>query len=133
MGIRDSPLRFFIGGVPPRSVYVNHVVGLLEITNRIPEDRRERSQEWEICFIALVAYFEAFCKDLFACAVNIRPELLKAFRAAGRETMVDAVELVTQGDLASVRFGSLLAERIDFGTAKAIAWVRAAVTTCSIT
>lgn len=120
MGIRDSPLRFFVGGVPPRSVYVNHVVGLLEITNRVPDDRREQSQEWEICFIALIAYFEAFCKDLFACAVNIRPELLRVFRAAGRGTLVDAVDIVEQGDLSSVRIGSLLAERTELGTAKSI-------------
>lgn len=131
MGIRDSPLRFFVGAVPPRSVYTNHAVGLLEITNRIPEDRRERSQEWEVCFIALIAYFEAFCKDLFACAVNIRPELLKAFRAAGNVTLVDAVDIVTHGDLSPVRLGSLLAERIDLGTARTINGAYVALLKCT--
>lgn len=131
MSIPDSPLRFFIGGVPPRSVYVNHVVGLLDITNRVPDDRREQSQEWEICFIALIAYFEAFCKDLFACAVNIRPELLRAFRAAGRETLVDAVDIVAQGDLSPVRLGSLLVERIDLGTAKTINGAYMALLKCT--
>ena len=32
----------------------------------------------ELCLIGLAAYFEAFCKDLFAALVNIYPELLEA-------------------------------------------------------
>jgi hypothetical protein len=120
MTLRESPLRYFVGGVPPRTVYANHVVRLLEISNRIPPEARDRSQEWEVCFIALIAYFEAFCKDLFACVVNIRPELLNRLREAGRDTAIDAADLVAQGEFSSFRVGSLLAERIDLGTAKKV-------------
>ena len=120
MPLADSPLRFFVGAVAPGQVYINHVIGLLEITNHLPAGRQARSQEWEITFIALVAYFEAFCKDQFAALVNIRPELLRNFRADGRDTMVDAADLIEQGALASCRVGSLLAERLPMGTAHEI-------------
>ncbi len=120
-----------MGGVPPRTIYVNNVVGLLEISNRIPSDARRPSQEWGICFIALIAYFEAFCKDLFAAAVNIRPELLRSFREAGQNTVVDAVDLTDQGALASLRLGSLLAERIDLGSPAKINSVYQALVRCT--
>jgi hypothetical protein len=111
---------YFIGVASPRALFTMHLEGLDELMSRKPEWTTVIRVESEVCVIALVSYFEAFCKDLFAGAVNICPELLISFRAAGQGTTIDAADLLQYRGAPLARIGGLLAEQIDFGSARKI-------------
>jgi hypothetical protein len=113
-------LEYFPGVTSPRALFTMHIEGLDELLSRKPEGSPTLRVESEVCVIALVAYFEAFCKDVFAGAVNICPDLLPAFRAAGQGTAIDAVDLLRYRNDAVARIGNLIAEQIDFGSARKI-------------
>ena len=74
----------------------------------------------EICFIGLIAYFEAFCKDHFASILNIEPTLLETLRQKGQDTRIDPACLLGFQDEWNFRLGFLVAENYDFGTAQKI-------------
>ncbi|MFB9127601.1 hypothetical protein E2553_41585 [Paraburkholderia dipogonis] len=74
----------------------------------------------EICFIGLVSYFEAFCKDHFASIINIEPTLLKGLRNSGHDTSIDPERLLDFRDDWVVKLGFLVSEKYDFGTAQKI-------------
>ena len=111
-------LDYFAAGVPAGRVFemslddLDHVVSLAQITevNRIAE----------LCYIGLVSYFEAFCKDHAASVVNIAPALIENLRQAGYDTQVDAGRALEFGTGLRNKVGCLLMETYDFGNAKRI-------------
>jgi len=74
----------------------------------------------ELCFIGLLSYFEAFCKDHYASIINIVPQLLIRLREKHVDTNIDVVRAYMFGETVSYRFGFLVAEKLDFGTPKKI-------------
>ena len=78
------------------------------------------NRKLELCFIGLLSYFEAFCKDHYASIINIAPQLLIRLREKHVDTNIDAVRAYMFEEAVSYRFGFLVAERLDFGTPKKI-------------
>jgi hypothetical protein len=115
-----QPEDYFIGVASPRALFTMHIEGLDELMSRKPEWSTVIRIESEVCVIALVSYFEAFCKDVFAGAVNICPDLLLSFREAGQGTTIDAADLLQHRNTPLARIGGLLGEQIDFGSARKI-------------
>jgi hypothetical protein len=74
----------------------------------------------ELCFIGLVSYFEAFCKDHFASILSIEPALLASLRASGQNTEVDAARILEFRDQLKIRLGFIVAEKYDIGGAQKI-------------
>ena len=118
--VDDEPdaLDFFASGVPAGMIFegalddIRHTISKSQV---VDGDRIA-----ELCFIGLVSYFEAFCKDLAASAVNIFPGLIGNLRRAGYDTRVEAGRaLEFEAGLRS-KVGCLLMEAYDFGTAKRI-------------
>lgn len=75
------------------------------------------SRLYEVCFIGLVSYFEAFCKDHFASIVNILPDLLADLRRNGQDTSIEASRVLTYPKDLCYKIGFILAEKYDFGSA----------------
>jgi hypothetical protein len=113
----------FLAGVPARALFGFQVSSLRNLASRpYKKDLLTNSQIPELCFIALLAYFEAFCKGQFAAAINICPEILQRFikRRNGVSLALESVLAVMNGVGAQSKLGYLLAEHYDFGSAKAI-------------
>jgi hypothetical protein len=107
-------LDFFSGRVPTGQYLRLTLNGLRELvaaaSNELPGDLIE------VCYIGLVSYFEAFCKDHFASIINIVPTTVIRLRNKGYDATLDvAVLLQSKIDLTS-QVGFLLAEEFDFGT-----------------
>lgn len=117
-------LELFIGGVPPfASLNVSfwEIGQILEKVEDVKEDGEVvYSPAAGTCIIALTAHLEAYCKSLFAAAINICPSILKQFTAK----RPDASILIA--DLAHVDFdlcrhvGFLVVEKLDLGTPRSI-------------
>ena len=113
-------LDYFMGGVPPGplfSINLADVEGVLR-SARIPAHGLDPAAE--LCFIGLVAYFEAFFRYHFAALLNVCPQLIRQLRSRGRDVSVDAGMLLGFDGDPSARLGFLLAERYELGTAKSI-------------
>lgn len=107
-------LDYFSGGVPTGEYFRMTLEDLRKLV--APTGGEFSRTLIEVCYIGLVSYFEAFCKDHFAAIVNILPTTAIRLRDKGQDTMVDvAVLLRTKADLTS-QVGFLLAEKFDFGT-----------------
>ena len=111
---------YFIGTIPASIVFRGNVVGLCDIIESQNDANDTINKTAEVCFIGLVAYFEAFFKDHFASLINICPELLKELKNRRQDVTVDAADLLVLEDNLKHKLGFLLAERYDFGTAKHI-------------
>jgi hypothetical protein len=109
-----SWLEYFSGGVPTGEYFR---MTLDDLRQLVASSAGEHPRNLiEVCYIGLVSYFEAFCKDLFAAVINILPTTAIRLREKGHDTTVDvAVLLGIKADLAS-HLGFLLAEKFDFGT-----------------
>jgi len=110
-------LEYFSGGVPGGIYFPGSVAALSASINR---NARGINRINEVCFIGLMAYFEAFFKDQFAAMINIEPSLLRALRLAGYDISIDPTSLLPHGDQWRVRLGFLVSEKFDFGSAKKI-------------
>lgn len=113
-------LDYFNAGVPPGALLKLSVSDL----NRLATSYQPRGGRWdvaaEVCLIGLVAYFEAFCKNAFAAAINVYPKLLMSFTERRAEVKIRVRDLLMiEGD-PHHRIGFLLAEQYDFGSAKAV-------------
>ena len=69
-------LDYFSGGVPAGVIFMLDIEKLRNIADTLEEKEGHLSTITEVCFIGLVAYFEAFCKNHFASLLNICPELI---------------------------------------------------------
>ena len=109
-----SWLEYFSGGVPTGEYFRMTLDDLRKLV--APSSDEFPRNLIEVCYIGLVSYFEAFCKDHFAAIINILPTTAIRLRDKGHDTTVDvAVLLRTKADLTS-QLGFLLAEKFDFGT-----------------
>ena len=111
-------LDYFTRGVPP-FVVLKLEVGKIDDLVRSSE-KKLQNKAAEMGLIGLCAYFEAFCKDLFSANANICPRILSNFTARRAHVSVEIDELLNFVDKAETKLGHLLAEKYDFGSAKAI-------------
>lgn len=110
-------LDYFSGGVPTGEFFRMTLEDLTKTVNRSAQGLNRVN---EICFIGLISYFEAFCKDHFASILNIEPALLATLRDNGQDTQIDPARLLEFRDYWLIRLGFLVAEKFDFGTAQKI-------------
>lgn len=123
-GRQPHHLELFAGGVPPFSSLQVDFYRFNRIIEAIPDEGEDGRPliSWtaDVCLIALVAHFEAFCKDLYAATINICPEVLERFTAKRPDSAIAVADLV-QVDLRMDRnLGFLVAQRLDFGSPRKI-------------
>jgi len=112
-----NSLEYFSGGVPTGEFFR---ITLDDISNAIDRTSDGISRINEICFVGLIAYFEAFCKDHFASILNIEPTLLEILRQKGQDTRIDPARLLVLRDKWNFNLGFIVVENYDFGTAQKI-------------
>jgi hypothetical protein len=119
MTIDNEPncLDYFSGGVPTGEILR---MTLEDLARTVDRAAHGFSRINEICFIGLVSYFEAFCKDHFASILNIEPSLLGSLRENGQDIQIDPSRLLDFRNNWLIRLGFLVAEKFDFGTAHKI-------------
>ncbi len=110
-------LEYFSGGVPTGEFFR---MTLESLSKTVDRSAKGLDRVNEVCFIGLVSYFEAFCKDHFASILNIEPTLLVSLRDNGQDTLIDPARLLEFHDQWLIRLGFLVAEKFDFGTAQKI-------------
>jgi hypothetical protein len=115
---------YFVGGVPPYQAFNNELHHIHEIV-RVGEKTWSEGNPylysvWQLCFIGLACYFEAFCKDLFAALINIYPEILTRFCEKRGTIQVPVLEVYHLSQRFQYTIGSVVAEELNFGSAKSI-------------
>jgi hypothetical protein len=110
-------LDYFSGAVPTSEFFPMTLDDLSEIVSAAT-DRAGSNRLTEGCFISLVSYFEAFCKDHFASILNIEPRLLENLKRQGQDITIDPSHLLSFDQEWSCRLGFLIAEKYDLGTAR---------------
>lgn len=115
-----DPPPLFPGSVPPIEVFNWHFNSLSDLVASFEYNALFVNKTVELCFIGLIAYFEAFCKDQFASIINICPSLLSQLKQSGHDVSIDATHLVLFQHDIDFALGSMLSEKYDFGSAKQI-------------
>jgi hypothetical protein len=110
---------YFSGGVPTGEYFRTTLADIEEVCLSAKDDKSIHRLN-ELCFIGLVSYFEAFCKDHFASILNIMPELLDDLKANKQDISIDSSRVVAYGGEITHKLGFLVAEKYDFGTAQKI-------------
>ena len=115
-----SCLEYFSGGVPTLEYFRMTLEDVRDISKKdtSPHDGINRLQE--LCFIGLMSYFEAFCKDHFASLINIEPTLVVNLKTSGQNVDIDSTRVVIYGEEFKHRIGFVLAEKYDFGSSRKI-------------
>lgn len=118
----DEPLSldYFAAGVPTAAYFRSKLDDLRKLSATDAPLMAELQQIQELCFIGLMSYFEAFCKDHFASILNVEPHLLQRLRVAGQNVDLDATRVLLFRESVGHRLGFLIAEKYDFGTAQKI-------------
>jgi len=111
-------LDYFTSGVPPFVVLKLELDQIDSLVRSSEQKLQKRAAEMGL--ISLCAYFEAFSKNLFSAMANICPRILSNFAARRPHVSVEIDPLLNFVDKAEVKLGHLLAEKYDFGSAKAI-------------
>ena len=115
---KTNPLDYFAGGVPASAIFQMAVMDIQKYTKENKHANEFRTLP-EICFIGLVSYFEAFCKDCFASIINIAPSLLKKLKK-DYEIRIDPIVALEMRSELTFCIGFLVTESQDFGTARKI-------------
>lgn len=122
--IPDHPFSFFDGGVAPIDMFPIECRALEETIKDcvIGEDDDEMFTDSRpsIAFIALFAFVEGFFKNTFSAIGNICPTALKNFSSDRPDIQVPLADLLLNQQSLDIRLASLIAESLDFGTAKKI-------------
>jgi hypothetical protein len=115
-------LDFYPGCVPPGIVFDDQVKDACELADMRSSNKDDlrTGVGAEFAFIGLIAHFEGFCKNHTAAIINICPQLVRGLAEHGRDIKLRPVDILEYGENLSTQFGSLVIEKIDFGTAKAI-------------
>ncbi len=113
-------LNYFMGGVPPGTLFWVNLVDIEHVLRSSPVPPHGLDPAAELCFIGLVAYFEAFFRYHIASLLNVCPQLVRKLRASGRDVSVDGSVLLEFEDHPRAHLGFLLAERYEVGSAKSI-------------
>lgn len=111
---------YFSGGVPTGEYFRMTLDDLRDVSALQDDDLSGINRLQELCFIGLLSYFEAFCKDHFASLINLEPSLVANLKASGQDVSVDATHVALYGEEVNHRLGFVLAEKYDFGTAQKI-------------
>ena len=115
-------LEFFPGGVPAGIIFDGQIDDACHVAEVRPVDEADLREGIgaEFAFIALVAYFEGFCKNHTAALINICPPLVHSLAKHHRDINLSPVDILDHAQNLATNFGSLVVERLDFGTAKSI-------------
>jgi hypothetical protein len=118
----DEPgwLEYFSAGVPTGEFFRITLDELRRISGLGDGESSGISRLHELCFIGLISYFEAFCKDHFASLINLEPHLVSNLKTAGQNVDVDATRVLLYAGEVNRRIGFVLAEKYDFGSAQKI-------------
>lgn len=108
-------LDYFSGGVPPLAYFVLRV----DAIKTLILNSKDEIGDAELCIIGLASYFEAYCKDQFAAIINLCPQVSVEF-VSKRECKISARSFIEHIEVLPQKFGFLIAEEYDFGSAKAI-------------
>lgn len=111
-------LQFFSGGVPSLDYFRFQVSDLTKLANESKEDSGLNITA-ELCIIGLAAHFESFCKNEFAAAINIFPQILSGF-AEKRDCKLSVKSLLHNFSEIDHSLGFVIAEEYDFGSAKSV-------------
>lgn len=112
-------LDYYTGGVPPGILFSMNLEQLKNITKGI-DWAKSSTTKAEICFIGLIAYFEAFFKDQFAAIININPALVNKLKNNNYDISVNVSDIIKYRINDPEKFGFILAEKYEFGDAKKI-------------
>ena len=122
--MRNSPdpswLEYFSGGVPTCEYFRIILKELRAIAQSKDEPSNGNDLLQALCFIGLMSYFEAFCKDHFASLINLEPRLISNLKTNNQNVDVDSTRVVLYAEGITHRIGFVLAEKYDFGTAQKI-------------
>ena len=113
---------FFVGRISPFLLFEMDYHGLFNLAESHKEETafRNPNQAAEVVVIAMVAYFEAFCKHQFAAIVNILPSLLPVFTSKRNQPEIQISSVISLDGDFEKNIGFVLAEKYDFGSAKSI-------------
>jgi hypothetical protein len=114
---KADPFRFYAGYVPSGEYFrmtAGHVVELAE------EEVGRSPTRHNLCFIGLIAYFEAFAKDQLGSVLSLAPAAIDRLKAAGHSTDIAAREALNLKEDIEHQIGFLIAHRLDLGTARKI-------------
>lgn len=112
-------LDFFAGGVPAGTIFQLSTREIRKLLATKEDGAIARTLE-AVCFIGLVSFFEAFCRDAFASIINICPTLLSRLRLKGHDVTIDSLAAVEMQQALRFNIGFLVSERFDFGSARKI-------------
>src|SRR5436309_1028437 len=118
--IEHDWLEYSSGGVPTGESFRGRLEDLREISEADTRESGRLNSLQELCFVGLLSYFEAFCKDHFAHLINLEPSLIASLRAGGQDVSIDAAHVAAYGPDSSARLGFILASRFDFGSPRKI-------------
>ena len=113
-------LTIFQGGVPTFEFFRLTLEEVREISKKDTNPYEGINRIQELCFIGLMSYFEAFCKDHFASLINIEPSLVVNLKTNGQNVDIDSTRVVIYGEAFKDRIGFVLAEKYDFGSSRKI-------------
>ena len=120
MNAEPDWLEYFSGGVPTGEYFRLTLDDLRQALVPPQKDQSPIVNLADLCFIGLISYFEAFCKDHFACLINLEPSLTVNLKRSGQDVSIDSTHVVLFGSTLDYRLGFLLAEKYDFGTPQKI-------------
>ncbi|MBD3337811.1 MAG: hypothetical protein GF353_01795 [Candidatus Lokiarchaeota archaeon] len=120
LDIPGDPPDLFPCGVSPLDSFEMSFNSLSQIVSAFEYNFLNVDKTVEICFIGLISYFEAFCKDQFATLINICPELISDLKKRGHDVMIDASHTVSHKNVFYRILGPLLTEKYNFTTSKQI-------------
>lgn len=115
----DNALECFTGGVPAGIIFQLNTERLYKLVEDADNGTADECMA-EICFIALISYFEAFCKDHFASLINICPTLVDNLKQNGQDVTIDAGDVVAHEYDIIRKLGFVLAEKYNFSNARKI-------------
>lgn len=116
---RVLALEYFVAGLPPLLFFEHNLDELDGILGKQHLGHAPLDALSALGLIGLAAYFEAFCKDLFAALVNICPELLEQ-SARFRDCAFTLAEVLHLIEGSQHRIGSILSEHYDWGSAHSV-------------
>jgi hypothetical protein len=112
-------LDYFSGGVPTGEAFRGTLEDIAKLNGNLKPDGTINRLA-ELCFVGVLSYFEAFCKDHAASVVGIAPDLIERLRKAGHDTSIDALKASKLCEQLPTKLGFLIFESYDFGNARKI-------------
>lgn len=110
----------FVAGVPAGALFKMNFKDLINVVDSSVNHESGLNTVAEVCLVALVSYFEAFCKNNFASIINICPKVVINIEKTRKDITFDIEELNAVNFDLKEKIGFLISEKLDFGTAKNI-------------